>query len=68
MSYDRTCKAHSLAALDRPDIDRDISDHYRHRFMGDPGVTVPAATSTPSNRGTLAYDDSRRSESFSACT
>jgi hypothetical protein len=28
---------------------------------------VDAATSTPPNRGTLAYDDSRRTESFSAC-
>jgi hypothetical protein len=28
---------------------------------------VPAATLTPPNRGTLVHDDSRRTESFSAC-
>ena len=41
MSYDRTCKAHSLVAFNRPDADRHISDHYRRRFMGDGLVNMP---------------------------
>ena len=73
MSYDRTCKAHSLVALNRPDLDRDISDHYRHRFMGDgPGVTAAWPMRLREGRGFIlqarrylrSYSAERRSVSL----
>ena len=69
--YERTCKAHSLVAFNRHDLDRDISDHHWRRFMGDgPGVTAAGPTRLREGRGFILqaerYTPSRTQQNASA--